>query len=154
MNARKIGNIAAWTALALSIPVAAFDGVMVLGGVFSMSNADCAVPDNWIWLAAGPFSFLPALTLGFISALIFRFHRDWTRHIVWLPIIWLFGGSLLFTWIQLWGNGFARELKPMFYISWVSLPMCIAAFCLWLVRMRIIADECHSDEGSSHHGFA
>jgi hypothetical protein len=33
----------------------------VLGGFFTMSNAESAIEDNWSWFNAGSFSFLPAL---------------------------------------------------------------------------------------------
>jgi hypothetical protein len=52
-----------------------------------------------------------------------------------LPILWLAYGACRFTWVNLWGNGFAREMNHALYISLVSVPMLIAALCLWLVRI-------------------
>ena len=118
MRIERFGHIAAWAVLVSLIPVAAFDAFIVLGGFFTMSNADCAIADNWTWFEAGPFSFLPALALGIISAVIFRGSTSktyptrqsvnkWGRNVVCLPILWLTYGAFRFTWVNFWGNGFA-----------------------------------------------
>jgi len=65
----------AWIVVILLLPLSALDAFMVLGGFFSMSNADTAIAQNWIWFYAGPFSFLPALVLGVLTASIFRAAR-------------------------------------------------------------------------------
>jgi hypothetical protein len=72
MKIGRIGHVAAWSVFALLIPVAALDAFIVLGGFFTMSNAESAIADNWSWFNAGSFSFLPALILGILSVVIFR----------------------------------------------------------------------------------
>jgi hypothetical protein len=125
----------------LLIPLAAWDAFIVLGGFFSMSNADSAISDNWTWFIAGPFSFLPALIVGISSVLIFRAPvlkelQGWGRYVMWLPLAWLVIGSCQFTRVQLWGSGFARSLPARFYIPLIPVPMLLAALCLWTVRIR------------------
>jgi hypothetical protein len=146
MKAGFVFEVAAWTVLVLLVPLAAFDILIVLGGLFTMSNADCAIADNWIWFGSGPFSFLPGLGLGIISALIFRIPflrrvREQGRSVIWMPILWLAAGALLFAWVQLWGVGLSRELNSKVYIFLISVPMLIAALCLWVVRTKR-PDEC------------
>ena len=133
MKTRSILHIFAWIVLVLLLPLSALDALMVLGGLFTMSSADCAVADNWIWLCTGPLFFLPALCMGLIVALISRAVKS--RHLVWPAIIWLAAGACLFTWVQLWGKGLAREVNSAFYLSRISVPMLIAALCIWLVRI-------------------
>lgn len=146
MKIGRVGHIAAWSVLVLLIPVAAFDAFIVLGGFFTMSNEETAIADNWSWFTAGPFSFLPALGLGMLAAVIFRGSTSktfptlesvntWGRHAVWLPIFWLSYGACRFAWVNLWGNGFARQINHTLYISIVSVPMLMAALCLWFVRL-------------------
>jgi hypothetical protein len=155
MKIGRIGHVAAWSVLALPIPVAALDAFIVLGGFFTMSNAEAAIADNWSWFNAGPFSFLPALVMGILSVVIFRGSTSktfptlesvnkWGRNAVWLPILWLSYGACRFTWVNLWGNGFACEMNHALYISLISVPMLIAALCLsesrdWTAAASLLA---------------
>ena len=151
MKIGRVGHIAAWSVLVLLIPVAALDAFIVLGGFFTMSNAESAIADNWSWFTTGPFSFLPALGLGILSVVIFRGSTSktfpnlesvnkWGRNAVWLPILWLSYGACRFAWVNLWGNGFARQMNHALYISIMSVPMLMAALCLWFVRMPRVDD--------------
>ena len=140
MRVRSVGQTVAWTVLILLIPVAAYGALIVLGGYFTMSNADYAIPDNRAWFNSGPFSFLPALMLGMLSILVFRlpllqYERGWGRYVVWLPIAWLVVGASRFVRVEFWGNGFTRNFAPALYVPLIPVPMAIAAICLWVVRI-------------------
>ena len=104
-----------------------------------MSNAEASIGENWIWFCAGPFSFLPALVLGLVSVSVFRIPalndiRGISRFLVWPAIVWLVVGDACFTFVHLWGKSFV-DVSRIFYLSRISFPMIVGAFCLWMVRI-------------------
>jgi hypothetical protein len=136
MKSARLGRITAWSLLVLCLPVAAFDAFIVLGGFFTMSDAESAIPDNWAWFEVGPFSFMPALVFGILLALVFGGLESLNprgRCVIWIPVFWLSYGACRFTWLTFRGHGFARMLDHGFYISLIAIPMLIAASCLWIV---------------------
>jgi hypothetical protein len=40
-----------------------------------------------------------------------------------------------------WGSGIGRKLDPALYIPLIPVPMLIAAFCLWVVRIPRRIDD-------------